>query len=372
MADQHETAKHTSARPIIDVAVGIVIRPSDGWILIGQRPPGKPFEGWWEFPGGKFDPGENAAQATARELDEELGIQVFESQPWVVREHVYEHAHVRLHFRRVTKWQGEPQSREGQAFAWCHPARVDVSPLLPASLAPIGWLGLPATYAISNAAELGSRQWLARLDAWLKAQQPGPHTAHASGVLPGYPGLVLLREPALDEAAFQALFRETLAALRGTDVRLLVSSRHPRACIEQAAEHAGGGVHLTATDLQMQATGQGRFPARAGQPSGASAPDAQVAPNPLRPDFPLVAASCHTPADLLRAGELGADFVVYGPVLPTRSHPDGSPLGWSEFARQISRTPVPVFGLGGLKSSDIGAACEAGAHGIAMQRAVWC
>jgi len=102
---------------ITEVAVGVVFR-DDGAVLIGQRLQGKPYAGWWEFPGGKFEPGEDAAQALVRELDEELGIEVLASGPWVVREHVYQHAHVRLHFRRVVGWRGTVRSREGQAFVW--------------------------------------------------------------------------------------------------------------------------------------------------------------------------------------------------------------------------------------------------------------
>ena len=125
-----------SAPKIVNVAVGILMRP-DGQVLLGQRPAGKPYEGWWEFPGGKFEPGEDAAQAAVRELEEELDIHVLASQPWVVREHVYEHAHVRLHFRRVTAWEGEPRGREGQQLAWRALDAIDVEPLLPASLDPI-------------------------------------------------------------------------------------------------------------------------------------------------------------------------------------------------------------------------------------------
>lgn len=350
MADQHPSSGANPApRPIVDVAVGVVIRPADGRVLIGQRPPGKPFEGWWEFPGGKFDPGEDAAAATARELDEELGIQVIASQPWVVREHVYEHAHVRLHFRRVTAWRGEPQSREGQAFAWCHPAHVDVEPLLPASLAPIRWLGLPATYAISNASELGQATWLKRLEQWRSTQEEG-----------GFHGLLLLREPLLDAPAFQALFHETLARLKGAGIRLLVSSRHPVSCIAQAAEHTEGGIHLTGDDLRVL---------HAGQPCAGA--DVTSSEFPKRPPWPLVAASCHGSTDLQMAGDIGADFAVLGPVLPTRSHPDAPVMGWESFGALIERSPVPVYALGGLQASDLDEACRRGAHGIAMQRAVW-
>lgn len=95
---------------LVDVAVGVLIRP-DGAVLFGQRPAGKPYAGWWEFPGGKLEAGESVEQALARELHEELGIDVHESRPWVVREYRYPHAHVRLHFQRIVSWAGEPHGR---------------------------------------------------------------------------------------------------------------------------------------------------------------------------------------------------------------------------------------------------------------------
>ena len=94
--------------------------------------------GLWEFPGGKFEPGEDAHAALVRELDEELGIAVERSDPWLVREHVYEHAHVRLYFYISREWEGEPQSLEGQAFAW--QGAYAVSPLLPATIPLLEWL----------------------------------------------------------------------------------------------------------------------------------------------------------------------------------------------------------------------------------------
>lgn len=394
----------SSARPVVDVAVGIVIRPADGWILIGQRPAGKPFEGWWEFPGGKFEPGETPAQATARELDEELGIQIFDSQPWVVREHIYPHAHVRLHFRRVTAWQGTPHSREGQAFAWCHPAAIDVAPLLPASLAPIRWLGLPPVYPISDATARGNAAWLACLDRWLARQAVPDGGGAAAGVR--HAGLLLLREPAMPPERFDGLFRSVLAALAGTGVRLLVSSRHPLRFIEQAAADTGGGVHLTGEDMYAQLAGHGSMPIAAspqaghqgadvvgnapeGRAGGGSAPaagtatpqpaarqslasaDEAVSAWPWRPDLPLVAASCHSADDLAAAGQLGVDLAVCGPVQPTLSHPEAPALGWSDFGVMIARSPVPVYALGGMQPGDMADACAAGAQGIAMQRAAW-
>jgi len=120
-------------RAPVEVAVGVV-RRTDGALLFAQRPEGKPYAGWWEFPGGKVEAGETVDQALSRELHEELGISVERLAPLEVVEFSYPHARVRLHFRLVTQWQGEPQSREGQAFSWQHPAAVGVGPLLPASV----------------------------------------------------------------------------------------------------------------------------------------------------------------------------------------------------------------------------------------------
>jgi len=124
------------ARPI-DVAVGILMKPN-GDVLLGQRPAGKPYDGYWEFPGGKVEPGEAILDALKREFVEELGVHILDASEWCGVEHVYEHAHVRLHFFISRAWRGEPQSLEGQAFAW--QGAVGVAPLLPATIPLLEWL----------------------------------------------------------------------------------------------------------------------------------------------------------------------------------------------------------------------------------------
>ncbi len=133
---------------ITDVAVGVLIQ-ADGRVLYAQRLAGKPYGGWWEFPGGKQEPGETIRQALNRELQEELGIQVKEATQWVVRDHVYPHATVQLHFFKVNDWVGEPHSAEGQALRWLDADRDSVSPVLPAAIPVIEWLLLPAHIKIN-------------------------------------------------------------------------------------------------------------------------------------------------------------------------------------------------------------------------------
>jgi 8-oxo-dGTP diphosphatase len=90
-----------------------------------------------------------------------------------------------------------------------------------------------------------------------------------------------------------------------------------------------------------------------------------------RPDGALVGASCHDAAELEHASALGVDYVVVGPVKPTASHPDASPLGWEGFARLVRDRPMPAYAIGGLSRADMAEARRHGAHGVALLRAAF-
>ncbi len=123
---------------ITDVAVGVLRRGLEEFLLT-SRPPGKVYPGHWEFPGGKFEPGEDADAALRRELHEELGITVGDTTPWRVDEMRYPHGTVRLHFLVVREWQGEFHCREGQRMAW-QTLPASVWPVLPGTLPVLRWL----------------------------------------------------------------------------------------------------------------------------------------------------------------------------------------------------------------------------------------
>ena len=127
----------------VDVAVGILIQ-TDGKVLMAQRPDGKPFAGYWEFPGGKVEPGESILHALSREFKEELGVVIdtVHTEPWCCCDYTYPHAHVRLHFYLCRAWHGSPRGLEGQQLSW-QGNQLDVRPILPATIPLLEWL-MPA------------------------------------------------------------------------------------------------------------------------------------------------------------------------------------------------------------------------------------
>jgi 8-oxo-dGTP diphosphatase len=124
-------------RQIVEVAVGVLIRP-DGDFLLTSRPPGKVYEGYWEFPGGKLEAGETVEQALRRELREEIGIAIGPVEAWKVETVDYPHALVRLNFCKVFEWSGALHMHEGQTFAWQR-LPVTVAPVLPGTLPVLAW-----------------------------------------------------------------------------------------------------------------------------------------------------------------------------------------------------------------------------------------
>lgn len=309
------------APDLVEVAAAVIER-SDGRFLMASRPPGKVYAGWWEFPGGKVEAGETPRQALERELHEELGIRVAEAWPWVNRRYVYPHAHVMLHFFRVTGWQGEPHPHEGQTLAWTQAEAPELAPILPANGPILKGLSLPLEYAISDLAALGEAEFLQRLEQRL-----------AQGLR-----LVQLREKSLVAAELRRLAQVVSGRCAAWGARLMLNSD------ADLARELGAGLHLNAAQL-MAAT--------------------------ARPDLAWVGASCHNAEELTKAAALELDFVVLSPVSPTASHPGAETLGWTRFAELLSDYPLPVYALGGLGMGDQALARSHGAHGIALKSQAW-
>lgn len=112
------------------VAAGVLWKEQR--FLAARRPEGKPRAGYWEFPGGKQEPGETMEQTLRRELREELGITRLTIAPWRTVTHEYPEVTVVLHFMHVTAFSGEPRPRDGQELRWVTPEEARLLPFLPA------------------------------------------------------------------------------------------------------------------------------------------------------------------------------------------------------------------------------------------------
>jgi len=307
---------------VVDVAAAVIER-DDGSFLLAQRPQGKVYAGYWEFPGGKVEAGEPVAEALRRELHEELGIELVQAYPWITRVYSYPHATVRLHFRRVLKWLGEPHPHEDQALSWQRCGALSVAPMLPANAPVLKALSLPIIYAITHAWETGVERALEQLD-----------DALAKGLR-----LVQIREGKLERPARQAFAAQVTLRTHAYGGIVLVNSD------EHLAEQIGAdGVHLSAHALMA----------------------AQQ-----RPQFEWTGASCHDASELARAAELGIEFAVLGPVLEKPGQPARPGIGLQHFGDLAGGWPLPVFALGGMRLSDLDSARGHGAHGVAMIRGAW-
>ena len=309
---------------IVEVAAAVMLRVDGTEFLLAQRPEGKVYAGYWEFPGGKVEPGESVRDALIRELQEELGITVTACSPWLTRQFTYPHATVRLNFWRVTAWEGEigiTAPLEHAAVDWQKTGKTaTVSPILPANDPILKALSLPTMMAITNAEHEGTERQLERLE---EALQTGLR-------------LIQVRDKGWPPAQ-RLWFAEAVCRLAHSHGALVVINGD-----EEIARKVGAdGVHLSSASL---------------------------ASCTQRPDFTWVGTSCHNAAEITRAGELGLDYALFGPVLPTPTHPENAGIGWAEFAGQLAGNTLPVLALGGMKPEMLPEAQQHGAHGIALMR----
>ncbi len=309
-------------KKIVHVAAAVITRP-DGSFLLGQRAADTFYPGYWEFPGGKVEAGETPREALIRELNEELDMEVDVAWPWLTREHVYEHAHVNLHFFEVPAWHGEIHDRVHAALSWQHADSMSVAPMLPANGPILKALRLPRIMGITHAGEIGIDTQLAQLD----------------NALAGSLRLVHIREPDLSPTDREAFAQAVVELCRDAGAIALVNGD-----IELARRIGANGVHLPGHQLMMLES---------------------------RPEFEWVGGACHTRAELEKAARLELDYALLGAVKPTLSHPGRAALGWEAFAEQVHTLSIPVFALGGLRPDELNTAKAAGAHGIAAIRSIW-
>lgn len=327
---------------LTDVAVAVFLR-ADGTFLLASRPEGKPYAGYWEFPGGKIEAGESIRDALTRELREELNVVIDVATPWFSVEMHYAHASVRLHMWRVTAWHdADARSMcglEGQSFEWQTLNQLTVTPILPGCLPIFRALSLPTTYIITNATEVGENAYLEQIRAFWGENASKRSPNNELSVSHYIPHLIQIREKQMSVTSRLTFAKQVVAKAAAHGIPVLINHD-----AELAAQINADGVHLTSDGLMQLSA---------------------------RPNINWVGASVHNRNELERAAQLGCDFAVLGAVKPTQSHPGQTPLGWNTFATIIRNTPIPVFAIGGLTHADLPIAIAHGAHGIALQRAAF-
>ncbi|HEX5122610.1 MAG TPA: Nudix family hydrolase [Rhodanobacteraceae bacterium] len=311
--------------PPIHVVAG-VIRDAAGRVLVAERPAGKHLAGFWEFPGGKSDPGETPVDALRRELAEELGIEVLSAEPLIAVPWTYPEKKIVLDAWLVSAFAGEVRAREHEALRWVDPDALATLPMPPADKPIVTALRLPDRYLITPPLAATARDAL--LDGIERACRAGIR-------------LIQLRQPAW-------AWREVESV--AIDARV-ICARHRAVLLVN-----GDGAMAERCDLDGV-----HAPARIAQTLDAR----PVAPHRW------FAVSCHDEAELAHAARIGADFVTLAPVAPTPSHPDATPLGWARFAALAAASPLPVYALGGLGVVDIATARRNGGQGVAAIRALW-
>lgn len=315
------TELHVAAAVILDAA---------GRILIARRAPEQHQGGLWEFPGGKVEAGENAQQALARELHEELGIQVRRARPLIRIRHQYPDKSVLLDVWRVTAFDGQPQGREGQPIRWVTAAQLDDYPFPAANRPIISAARLPDRLLITGA-----------LTPFAGAEGIDALSERIGHAVAQEPRLVMLRDPDADPDLLARLYQALEPGVRAAGSSLILHGTVP-----QANAIGAPALHLS-TERLMALDSRDAFQGR------------------------QLSASCHTAEELAQAVRLGLDFVTLSPVAATASHPGAPTLGWLRFHALADRCPLPIYALGGLGEADLKAAWGAGAQGIAAISAWW-
>ncbi|WP_020484565.1 Nudix family hydrolase [Methylomonas sp. MK1] len=298
----------------LHVAVG-VIRDGNGRILITQRAKHAHQGGLWEFPGGKLEAGEPVQQALARELAEEVGIQVQTAAPLIKINHDYGDRHVLLDVWNVTAFAGQAKGCEGQPMRWIAAEQLRDFRFPAANLPIIAAAQLPHYYAI-----LEGRSAAEALD-------------NCQRIMTNDIKLLQFRVKSLPIDDLQTVFEQVSQLCRQQQVNLLVNADLPIDTTNTP------GLHLSSRALLA----------------------CHERPNRYR----WVAASCHNLDELRHAETLGLDFAVLAPIQATASHPDTPPLGWQALAQLLEHINLPVFALGGLGRHDLDRALAAGAQGVA-------
>ena len=317
---------HTALKttPTISVALGVVLR--DSRVLVGWRENGLHLGGCWEFPGGKVKSNETPRHAVTRELKEELGLIIKETdaEPLIEFEWCYDAQRYLFSVYKIKNCRGVPGSHFYRSLEWRAVSELKAGDFPPANGVIIKALSLPDRYLITPAS----------LDP--SVLKRGLDAAFQSGI-----SLAVFRATELDSRTYIEYARKLLSQSSAWRNKLLIHN-HPA----QVDSLKVAGVQLGAEYATKYRT------------------------RPL-PEDKLLVVSCHNRAELEQACRLEADFALLGPLKTTPSHPGEPPLGWEIFKTLVKDATIPVYAIGGLETTDLADCRMHGAQGIAAIRSLW-
>ena len=341
---------------IVHVAVAVIVNTNNE-VCISLRHKDSHQGGLWEFPGGKVEQGETIKQALAREIREELNIEIKQSRPLITINHSYDDKAVCLHVCKVISYQGEVTGLEGQQVKWLPVSLLSAADFPAANLPVIKAVQLPGRYLITGKFT-DSDDFIYKLKNALDSGIKLIQLRLKDNVIIAPPSWLSAKyRPSLDikEKGMKENSREGISQLQFL--------------LEQSAElckqaEANLMLNLSAGYLDMIDLSQIEF-------AGFHADSKTLNTLSQRPECSLFSASCHNMDELLMAIKLNSDFVVLSPVQKTASHPDMQAMGWSQFSNLIENVAVPVYALGGVSENDLETAWQHGAQGIAAISALW-
>lgn len=310
----------TSRTKVTHAAVG-VMQQADDQVLLAERPVGKPWSGYWEFPGGKVELGETAEEALCRELKEELGVTVTKLYPWITRTFDYpakydagklvsEAKTVKLSFFIVTEWLGVPRGLENQTLKWQSPFNMQVEPMLPANSPIFAALQLPKKAMLATLSTLHQARFFNELAAVLNA-----------GVR-----MIIVRDAQHDEIAFTKIVEKMMVMLKPYAAKVMIEHDNTDGKIQVDGQHySAQALHAITKKNQKILTG----------------------------------ATCRDVNDLNQAAKLGLDYVLYSPARMGQQEID-----WPRFAEAIRDYAIPTYVLGEITGESFAHARSYGAHGI--------